>query len=310
MTLPSWENCWATRVSGRKTARRSWGQLVSQRYWSYVQRKQLGRAIQRTLTILQLYLKTMMFVQSGRVLELQNKDFWIWPTYLSWHCPIFRAIRELLFQKLSWKVNCEFGSQEWSPETKDSTKQQVRSTTQGYALTVTSLMAMTSTCTFSAKSFITTKIPSDCDGRLHFTITATCPSDWDMWDCFPLCCCFTSTTFCLALFCEGFFNDFGSMPNSFQSYLQLRCAKWRLDVLGTILAFAHHPDWWCQYRSWPTRIIHLFRGFFVVCFLVSSSRTSYTYRTLSHPHPQQSPPFTSPYQIARPLLVTPHEASS
>ena len=38
--------------------------------------------------------------------------------------------------------------------------------------------------------------------------------------------------------------------------------------------------------------------------------TSYTYRTLSHPHPQHMPLFTSPYQIARPLLVTSRQASS
>ena len=40
-----------------------------------------------------------------------------------------------------------------------------------------------------------------------------------------------------------------------------------------------------------------------------SHDTSYTYRTLSHPHPQHMPPFTSPYQIARPLLVTSRQAS-
>ena len=45
--------------------------------------------------------------------------------------------------------------------------------------------------------------PSPCDRRLHFKITATCPSDCRMCDCFPLCYCFTSTTFCLA-FCECF----------------------------------------------------------------------------------------------------------
>ena len=31
-----------------------------------------------------------------------------------------------------------------------------------------------------------TKITSVCDGRLNFTITATCPSDCDNLDCFPL----------------------------------------------------------------------------------------------------------------------------
>ena len=127
-----------------------------------------------------------------------------------------------------------------------------------------------STYTFSARSFMATKVTSVCDGRLHFTITVTCPSDCDMWDCFPLC-CFTSTTFCRSRLWR-FFNDYGTRPNSQQYYLQQRCAKWRLDAHGTILAFADHTDWWCQYRSWPWRIIHLFVVFWIVCFLVSSSR--------------------------------------
>ena len=50
-------------------------------------------------------------LQSGRVLEFQNRDLWIRPTDLSWHVPTLVTIRELLFQKLSWKVNCEFGRQ-------------------------------------------------------------------------------------------------------------------------------------------------------------------------------------------------------
>ena len=49
--------------------------------------------------------------QSGRVLELQNKDLWIRQTDLSWHFPILVTSRELLFQIFSWKVNCDFGSQ-------------------------------------------------------------------------------------------------------------------------------------------------------------------------------------------------------
>ena len=49
--------------------------------------------------------------QSVRVLELQNKDFWIRPTDLSWHFPILVTIRELPFKNLSWKVTCESGSQ-------------------------------------------------------------------------------------------------------------------------------------------------------------------------------------------------------
>ena len=38
------------------------------------------------------------FRQSGRVLELQNKDLWIPPTDLSWHFPILVTIRELPFK--------------------------------------------------------------------------------------------------------------------------------------------------------------------------------------------------------------------
>ena len=36
--------------------------------------------------------------QSGRVLELQNKDLWIRPTDLSWHFPILVTILEMLFR--------------------------------------------------------------------------------------------------------------------------------------------------------------------------------------------------------------------
>ena len=58
------------------------------------------------------------------------------------------------------------------------------------------------------------------------------------------------------------------------------------------------------------RIIHLFVCSWLCVSSFPRDDTSYTYRTLSHPHPQQIPPFTSPYQIARPLLVTSRQASS
>ena len=35
--------------------------------------------------------------QSGRVLELQNRDLWIRPTDLSWHSPFLVTIREFPF---------------------------------------------------------------------------------------------------------------------------------------------------------------------------------------------------------------------
>ena len=38
--------------------------------------------------------------QSGRVLELQNRDLWIRPTELSWHFPTLVTIREAPFRNL------------------------------------------------------------------------------------------------------------------------------------------------------------------------------------------------------------------
>ena len=36
--------------------------------------------------------------QSERVLEFENKDFWIRPTDLSWHYPILLTVREIPFK--------------------------------------------------------------------------------------------------------------------------------------------------------------------------------------------------------------------
>ena len=36
--------------------------------------------------------------QSGRVLELQNRDLWLRPTDMSWHLPILMIIREEPFK--------------------------------------------------------------------------------------------------------------------------------------------------------------------------------------------------------------------
>ena len=60
--------------------------------------------------------------QLVRVLVLQNEDHWIRPTDLSWRFPILVTIRELPFRNLSWKANCECGSQGWSQEEEDSEK--------------------------------------------------------------------------------------------------------------------------------------------------------------------------------------------
>ena len=64
--------------------------------------------------------------QSGRVLELQNKDLWIRPTGPSWHFAIFVTIRELPFQELPWKITREVEGQRrqdrGSQEAEDSEK--------------------------------------------------------------------------------------------------------------------------------------------------------------------------------------------
>ena len=41
--------------------------------------------------------------QSGRVLELQNRDLWLRPTDMSWHFPLLITIREEPFETLSFK---------------------------------------------------------------------------------------------------------------------------------------------------------------------------------------------------------------
>ena len=41
--------------------------------------------------------------QSGRVVELQNRDLWLRPTDISWNFPILIAIREELIYEISFK---------------------------------------------------------------------------------------------------------------------------------------------------------------------------------------------------------------
>ena len=51
--------------------------------------------------------------QSGRVLELQNRDLWIRPTDLSWHFPILVS-----FVRCASEITVEGHSRSWKPETK------------------------------------------------------------------------------------------------------------------------------------------------------------------------------------------------
>ena len=111
----------------------------------------------------------------------QSDESWSFRTKISGSDPqiypcTFLSFR--LFVSCTSKVIVEGHLRIWKPRTEPS---RVRSNTQGYDLAVTVLLAMkSSTLTFSARSFLVTKIASVCDGRLRFTITATCPSDCDM----------------------------------------------------------------------------------------------------------------------------------
>ena len=46
--------------------------------------------------------------QSERVLEFQNRDFWIRPTDLSWHYPVLATIREIPFKNYSGRSYGKF----------------------------------------------------------------------------------------------------------------------------------------------------------------------------------------------------------
>ena len=77
--------------------------------------------------------------QSGRVLELQNRDLWLRPTDMSWHFPILITIREESFKnyrsrtaekwkakedkleevkKKNKKVDDEWNDAEWQPSSR------------------------------------------------------------------------------------------------------------------------------------------------------------------------------------------------
>ena len=59
--------------------------------------------------------------RSGRVLELQNKDFWLRPTDLTWHFLILMTIREELFRK-----NRSRTSEKWKGKFEEAKKQKIK----------------------------------------------------------------------------------------------------------------------------------------------------------------------------------------
>ena len=58
--------------------------------------------------------------QSGRVLELPNRNLWIRPTDLSWHFPILVTIREMPSRNYRGKSIREVGSQRRGQGAEDS----------------------------------------------------------------------------------------------------------------------------------------------------------------------------------------------
>ena len=96
---PGWrENSGATLVSEHGITRKN--KLTTARTprrLKACRRRRLGRTIQNPVDNPMIALQDYV-LQSGRVLELQNRDLWKRPTDLSWHFPILVTIRESPFK--------------------------------------------------------------------------------------------------------------------------------------------------------------------------------------------------------------------
>ena len=82
--------------------------------------------------------------QSGRVLELQNKDLWIRPTDLCWHFPIFVTFRKVPVKHYRGRSIAILEARDEAKKHKTRKKHKAGSNTQGYDLAVTILLAMKS----------------------------------------------------------------------------------------------------------------------------------------------------------------------
>ena len=244
--------------------------------------RRLGRniQIQRTLTFLWLHHETEVR-QSVRVLVLQNKDRWIRPTDLSWPFPVLVTIRELPFRNLSWKVNCEFGSQGWSQEAEESEKQNSQIKHTGIRLG--SRIPIGNEILFM--DFLGNVIHGD-ENNVFLSRTTTlhhyCHLPFWWWHVRPLSLVVVSQARHFVFpFCEGLSMTLaqGLRPNSSKVILRSVCHV-------TIGRPWNYPCFRSSYSldtvsksilDWRESYIFLF---LVVCFLVSSPRTSCTYRTL------------------------------
>ena len=127
--------------------------------------------------MLQLFLKTMKFVSLDESGSLRTKISGCDPQTYPGTFQFFLAIRELLFENYCGKsiANLEARNEAHKQQTQQNNKsdQPHRTRLDRHIFIDNENLHIS----VSARSFMATKITSVCDGRLHFTITATCPSD-------------------------------------------------------------------------------------------------------------------------------------
>ena len=182
-----WSNHACTQTKEEGT---SWGQLLSQRYWSHAQRnssEELSRERRQSYDcITRLWSSTIcsrLGASERRSLDMTHRStlgtfLFLWPS------------RELPYKNYRGKSIVNFEARDRSEEAEDSGKQEVRSNTQGYDMAVTFLLAMkSSTQIFSTRASMAAKITVVCDGRLHFSISALhlpfLPLNYDYVTCAP-----------------------------------------------------------------------------------------------------------------------------
>ena len=96
-----------TRERTQNGERRSWGQLLSHGYWSHTQRnsyEELSRGCWQSHSCISILWSSSVSTTEQRSLDLTHGSI----LARSYSCDFPRVAHE----RLSWKVSCEFGSQE------------------------------------------------------------------------------------------------------------------------------------------------------------------------------------------------------